>query len=847
MINIRNKRLISFILLLALALTMFPYESIPKVYGTDRGISDSSTGSRAGGVIGPDGQHGEPGPYSNIKYDQTGYRFYIMRTSDFSVVSNTVDIQFASITSIKERSCGETYVTYLGNKVYDLENKVYDGTFYIGPDKHLDAFTDDLQGYGYVYHGSDVSHGIPYGYMAFAVDKFPARAGNSFRRYSARPGQSFPWPISANTGQNGDNGFIDRGASQNFVYWFYTNGYDFAQDQVVAVSGSGGSGGYIIDWKETISGSRIPVIRETDSNDISGGYTAQLESNLMQSVERIINSYVRRYSTDVQQGGSSSYTESAAQSAARLNIMNQKNNLLQSLDRGSPDFEIKESAIELACNRVMSQIDSLVHRAYSNLNLSVLDDTLISYADQELNKNMYYFLDARLDRNIPIKIANGEMDTDDESNANFVFQFADGIEMSYIRDIQNPDILYKSVAATMAAEGLALMVEPLVLVTPQISSYRVKYRGDGAEYYSTCTFYGTLTEHSKFLSNVQSNPDFDFVTLSPSNLTLYYYDHERFERNTNDLLRLDDWYKFGTYGEYEGKWDEVYGAFEGWCTNTINGAAAFTLQDDFSLRQSSFTIVDGDFKWDDDSDTSNVKIWAPIWFPDMVDVDLDYIARYPGETIADYVQSRNDLGLGLQAYFVYAPGLSTGGLRTRTYDISLPEDEIDLPHRAPDPNDHITPDEGTTPEEFQEEKDRWKYNIIKVYSKDPGNKEYIHIESYNRDLVPGSIEIEHEENYKVVDYYTSQTNLAEGRTDDQIKTELTWKYCTDNAASTGDIWHKDLYEVRSEPADSVAGTVKIGDYTSNTDSKHNDTTLYVHLVCTELDNLTHTFKMEYII
>lgn len=224
---------------------------------------------------------------------------------------------------------------------------------------------------------------------------------------------------------------------------------------------------------------------------------------------------------------------------------------------------------------------------------------------------------------------------------------------------------------------------------------------------------------------------------------------------------------------------------------------------------------------------------------------------------------KNDKGYAM--HYVMFPDDIPKIPSTHTYDYSE-KDPNTTPHPAPDPTppDKIPfvpgepqepgdpvypeyhPDYNPDPEPGYKNTTR-NIHIIKVYDIIHIDGTIEHVETHDRDFNPGTIKVEHEEDYKCVGYFTSEKYY--GFEVAPVTLELEWQEFRENLLipiNQEIFWETEYENVSEKKGKDVAGTVKIGlaadpefDAYNPVDEKHPDgqpkngyydTTLYVHLV-----------------
>lgn len=203
---------------------------------------------------------------------------------------------------------------------------------------------------------------------------------------------------------------------------------------------------------------------------------------------------------------------------------------------------------------------------------------------------------------------------------------------------------------------------------------------------------------------------------------------------------------------------------------------------------------------------------------------------------------------------------------THTYDT----DEIDPnpnPHPAPDPSpeklklvpgeleqpgDPITPD-NPTPENPGYKNTTRTIHIVKVYDIKKEDGSIKHVKTLERDFNPGTIQVQHEEDYKCIGYFSSINYFGWYSDTGKVNEDLPWETFRGNPiipANNDILWETTYESVKDKKGKEVQATVKIGlaadpqykeEEGREPNSGYNDTTLYVHLQKVEKVPETSTY------
>ena len=193
-----------------------------------------------------------------------------------------------------------------------------------------------------------------------------------------------------------------------------------------------------------------------------------------------------------------------------------------------------------------------------------------------------------------------------------------------------------------------------------------------------------------------------------------------------------------------------------------------------------------------------------------------------------------------------------------TYDVTL-IDPNPTPHKAQDPDPYtgkipLTPGENpepTTPDGKGYQQTTRRYNIIKEYSIKKLDGTIEHVSTHWSGFNPGIVYVQHEPDYKVVEWYQS-ANYENGVT--PISTETTWeelKATVTPTAGTDIIFDWD--SVSEGQAGETVGTSDLGDNCKHYDEAtqqpsdglhYNDTTVVLRLMLAEIPIETHTFDQD---
>lgn len=243
-----------------------------------------------------------------------------------------------------------------------------------------------------------------------------------------------------------------------------------------------------------------------------------------------------------------------------------------------------------------------------------------------------------------------------------------------------------------------------------------------------------------------------------------------------------------------------------------------------------------------------------------------------GKTLINKVNKKKEIlnseleqsGLGYAMHYVKFKGNGPNVPRTHTYDWD--PTPIKIPHPAPDPSPEKIPlvkGEPTEPGEpitwDNPEPDPPGYrnttrtiHIVKVYDILQIDGTLKHVSTHNRDFNPGTITVEHEEDYKCVGYFTSGEYYGEVVA--PVTTDLPWvafRHNPDIKLDEKILWETEYDTVADKKAKEVVDTVRIGiaadlSYDPQKDTRepnngYNDNTLYVHLVKKETIPETSTY------